>query len=363
MQPRAIGPFLLAACCCTAQAQPVVYGIVDVAVEHLTNVGLAGGGLTRVPGVTGSVPSRLGFRAAEDLGDGLRAVFTIEQGFAPDAGSLNQGGRAFGRQAFVGLSGNWGTLTLGRQYTMLVWSLFDADILGPNMHGMASLDAYIANARADNAVAYRGSFAGFTVGATYSAGRDAVNAGPSPAGTNCPGESATDKKACREWSVLGKYDTNDWGVAFAVDELRGGPGAFAGLSSSAMKDTRVTANGYVKFGQAKLGAGLVRRDNDGNPATPKSDLWFLGASYLVNPLFMIDGEAFQLRYKNSGNRSTIGVARMTYFLSKRTALYASLGHIDNAGTLNFSVSGGAGGSNPMAGGAQTALASGIRHTF
>jgi predicted porin len=346
-----------------AVAQSVtIYGVMDVPVEHVTDVAPDGSGNTRIPSLTGSVPSRLGFRGSEDLGDGLRAVFTLEMGFAPNTGSLNQGGRVFGRQAFVGLSGNWGSFTLGRQYTMLFWSLLDSDILGPNLYGSGSLDNYIPNARADSALAYRGTFGGFTVGATYSLGRDAVNAGPSPAGTNCPYLS-TDKKACREWSVLAKYDTPAWGVAAAIDELRGGPGAFAGLTNSALTDTRTVVNGHVKFDTLKLGAGLLRRDNEGNTATPKSDLWYVSASYPVTPLFVLDAEVFRLDYKNSVNQATLMAGRGTYSLSKRTAIYAMLGHIGNDGTLALSVSAGAPGSNPVAGGSQTGLAAGIRHAF
>jgi predicted porin len=200
-----------------------------------------------MPNQTASFPSRFGLRGSEDLGNGLSAVFTLELGFAPDTGALSQGGRFFGRQSFVGLSGPWGAVTLGRQYTMLFWSLLDADVLGPNLHGSGSLDNTIPNARADNAFAYRGSFDGVMLGATYSLGRDAVNAG-SPAGTNCLGELGADAKACREWSVMLKVDRPSWGAAAAVDEARGGPGAFAGLVSSAMKDTPGSVNGHVKLG-------------------------------------------------------------------------------------------------------------------
>ena len=210
-----------------ALAQGVtLYGLLDASVEHLTDVGQGGASLNRMPGLTGSVPSRIGLRGSEDLGGGLRALFTMEQGLALDAGVLNQGGRAWGRQAFVGLSGDWGSLTLGRQYTMLYWSQLDADILGPNAYGAASLDSYLPNARADNALAWRAGLGGFTVGATYSLGRDAVNAGPGPAGTNCPGEQPGDSSACRQWSAMLKYEAKAWGIALAVDEIRGGPGAF-----------------------------------------------------------------------------------------------------------------------------------------
>lgn len=221
----------------------VVYGLVDVAVEHVTNVGASGDGLNRMASATGSLPSRIGFRASEDLGDGLSAAIVIEQGFAPNAGTFNQGGRAFGRQSYVGFVAPWGSLAVGRQYTMLFWSILDADILGTNIYGSGSLDAYIPNARADNAITYRGTFSGLTVGATFSLGRDSANAG-NPAATNCPGE-ASDARECREWSALLKYDSRAWGAALAVDQIHGGPGAFAGLASSALKDRRLSVNGYV----------------------------------------------------------------------------------------------------------------------
>ena len=339
-----------------------LYGLLDTGIEHVTNVASIGG-LTRMPSLTGTLPSRWGMRGTEDLGNGLRGIFVLESGFALDSGTSAQGGRLFGRQAFVGLSGAWGTLTLGRQYTMLFWSLLDADVMGPNVYGSASLDAYIANARADNSLVYRGTFSGVTVGASYSFGRDAVNAGPSPAGTNCAGESGTDSKACKQWSALLKYDTPVWGAAMAVDEMRGGAGAFGGLTSSSLKDQRISVNGYVKVAGAQLSGGLIRRDNDGSPALRRSDLWYVGAAYPVTPAFTLDAEVFRLDYKASPNKATLSALRGTYSLSKRTALYGTLGHISNDGSLALSVSGGAPGSNPSPGAGQNGVMLGMRHSF
>ena len=175
----------------SAQSSLTLYGVVDVAVEHLSKTSPNGDSLTRMPGFTGSVPSRFGLRGSEDLGGGLRAGFTLESGFGADTGSFNQGNRLFGRQAFVNLSGNWGSVMLGRQYTMLFHGLLGSDILGPNAFGSGSLDVYVPNARTDNAIGYLGTFSGVTVGATYSTGRDASTAG-NPGGTNCGGENATD---------------------------------------------------------------------------------------------------------------------------------------------------------------------------
>ena len=361
LKPLALAALATAALSAQAQSSVTLYGVVDAAVEHLSG---SGASVTRMPGLTGGqAPSRLGFRGSEDLGGGLRAIFTLEQGISVDNGTLNQGGRAFGRQAFVGISAPWGTVSLGRQYSMLFWSQLDADILGPAMFGSGSLDSYLPNARVDNAVAYRGTFSGFTVGATYSLGRDSVNAGPSPAGTNCAGESGTDTKACRQWSLLAKYDTAQWGLSAAVDEIRGGAGAFAGLTSSAMTDRRSTVAGWGKWGDLKVGAGLIARRNEASATTPRSTLWYVGTAYPITPQFVLDGQVFKLDYKNSANQATMLALRGTYHLSKRTSVYATAGHIANDGSLALSVSNAAAGGAPAAGGSQTGWGVGIRHTF
>ena len=363
MKSSLIAASLLTFATGAVHAQTVsLYGLLDTGIEYVNHVA-GGSGLTRMPGVTGSLPSRVGFQGREDLGNGLSAVFTLEQGLLIDTGTQGQGGRLFGRQSFVGLSGSWGTLSIGRQYTMLYWSLIDADIFGPGIYSSSSLDSYIPNSRADNAVAWRGKFGDFTLGATFSLGRDAVNAGPSPGGTNCAGELAGDARACREWSALAKYDAANWGTALAVDDLRGGVGAFAGLTSSSLRDRRLSANGYVKLGSSKLAAGVIHRDNEGSAATPRSNLWYLGVSQPLSSFMTLDAEVFRLSYKSSDNRATLGALRLSYLLSKRTMIYGTAGHIDNNGTLALSVSAGAPGSNPVAGASQSGAMLGVRHSF
>lgn len=358
----AVGLVASAATCHAQSSGATIYGIIDAGVERINNVGVAGDSLTRMPNQTGSTPSRIGFRGTEDLGAGLKAVYTLEAGYGTDSGTLGQGGRLFGRQAFVGVGGRWGTVTLGRQYTMLFWSILDADILGANLHSSGAIDSYIPNARMDNMISYKGSFNGLTVGAAYSPGRDSVNAGPSPAGTNCAGENAADTKACKHWSALLKYDTPTWGVASARDHMNGGAGAFAGLTKSSLSDTRTTLNGYVRFGQSKIGGGLMRRDNEGS-VTPKSDLLYVGISHPISPSLTIESQVLKYDVKNSANEALLLVLRGTWNFSPRTAAYASLAKIDNDGSLNFSVSCGAAGANPVAGGSQSGLMVGLRHTF
>src|SRR5690625_4189175 len=164
-----------------------LYGNIDTAIEYVNNIAVYGDkndpdrrtgkkSSTHFTNLTQSWPSYWGLRGEEKLSDGLSAVFALESGFNAGTGQSGQGDRLFGRQAWVGLKGDWGQLAFGRQYNMLFWGLMNADIMGPNAYGLGTLDSYIPNARMDNAITYRGNFDGFKVGAAYSFGLD--HAGP-----------------------------------------------------------------------------------------------------------------------------------------------------------------------------------------
>lgn len=109
-----------------AQSSVTLYGALDAGINFTTN---ANGhhSFAMVSGDTAE--TSFGLMGAEDLGDGLKAVFTLENGTNIANGALNEGGRLWGRQAFVGLdSDRLGRLTLGRQYdaTIDLWSPFTA---------------------------------------------------------------------------------------------------------------------------------------------------------------------------------------------------------------------------------------------
>lgn len=357
---------LLAASCVLptlALAQSVtIYGLIDTGIEYVNHVGAEKRSLVRMPNFSGSLPSRWGLRGSEDLGGGTKANFVLESGFAPDTGVSNQGGRLFSRQAWAGLSNRWGQLSFGRQYTMFYWATLASDILGPNVYGSSSIDVYFPNARADNAMAYWGKFGAFTIGAIYSVGRDAVNAGPSPQGTNCAGEDAADNRACREWSAMLQYEASAWAISAAYDSQRGGPGAFGGLTSSSLKDDRLAVGGYVKTGDTKIGAGWVARRNEAL-ANPRSNLFYAGFAYHMTPTLTLASEVFYLDYRHSPNRAWLGAARATYAFSKRTSVYLTAGYVDNGGTLALSVDSGATSAPPAAGGTQAGTMVGMQHAF
>src|ERR1700740_578599 len=97
-----------------AQSFVTLYGLLSEGFVYNTNAG--GKKLTQLASGTEQLP-RLGFKGGEDLGGGPSAIFVLENGFSLTTGALGQGGRMFGRQAYVGFANpTFGTLTLGRQY-------------------------------------------------------------------------------------------------------------------------------------------------------------------------------------------------------------------------------------------------------
>jgi predicted porin len=308
--------------------------------------------------VTGELPSRIGFRGTEDLGHGLQAFFVLENGLSLDTGMTGQGGRLFGRAANVGLKGAWGTLTLGRQQNMTYIAPQKADVMGPSLFALGSIDPYLPNARSDNAIGYMGNFGPLVVGATYSLGRDASNAGGPPA-TNCAGEVAGNAQACRQYTGLIGYETPAWGVNTSYDRMHGNTGAAGGLTGSANTDTRTTLNGYVMLGAAKIGAGVIDRDTKAATGRTESDLYYLGASYPVGA-FTFDAQWAKRVTRHVDADVTMLVARVTYALSKRTYLYTGVGRMDNEGTsaVPLDASGSVG-----VGRTQNGFMAGLRHHF
>ncbi|HEX8786218.1 MAG TPA: porin [Telluria sp.] len=343
-----------------AQSNVQVYGLLDQAIDYNTNVDAAGHSRVWMPSLGGGMfPSRLGFKGSEDLGNGTQAIFDLEMGIYVDTGTSGQGNRLFGRQAWVGLAGKWGQLTLGRNYNMLYNSMPEVEIIGPAQYGLGSIEPAIPNGRTDNSVAYKGTFDAVTVGGAYSLGRDVSNAG-GPGGTNCGGELGNDAWACREWSAMLRYDSAHWGLTSAYDRKYGGPGAAAGLTSSNLTDSRFHIAGYTKFGAWRLATGTLIRNNEGAPAVPRSNLYYFDGAYRLSPAITLDGLAARLDYKNSPNDTKLFMLRAIYDFSKLTSTYVAVGHVSNEGSAAIALS--AGGS-VAAGGAQNGIITGIKHAF
>ncbi|ABE36646.1 gram-negative porin family protein [Paraburkholderia xenovorans LB400] len=132
----AISGIALVPWCSTAHADEnfvQMYGIVDAAVGYVSDVS----GHSSVREIPGTVADRFGLRGQEALGGNSYAIFTLENGFNVNDGTIGQGSsgttRIFGRQAFVGLQFPALTVTAGRQYDMMydMFSYSAASYLSP----------------------------------------------------------------------------------------------------------------------------------------------------------------------------------------------------------------------------------------
>jgi predicted porin len=130
----------------SAQSTVTIWGVVDAAVSKGSVSG--GNSVTRLVG-SGISSSQLGFRGSEDMGGGMRANFWLEAALNNDDGqggrtnSNNQAsgsaaapngaqGLTFARRSTVSLSGGFGEIRLGRDYTPQFWNWTVYDPFGTN---------------------------------------------------------------------------------------------------------------------------------------------------------------------------------------------------------------------------------------
>ena len=312
-----------------AQSNVTIYGVVDVGLVHES--GGASGSVNNLNSGLAS-GSRIGFKGKEDLGNGFAVNFVLENGFNADTGAAGQNGLLFGRQAWVGVSGAFGAVSLGRQYSPYYKALRDVgDPFGAvSLAGRAG-NLMATNTRTDNLAEYitpqlHGLSADLAYGAGESAGDSAKNRTLSSALVYARGplkvqfayhriENAAATDRTRNSLLVASYD-------FGVLSANFGYALNKGTGTADSKDA--VAGITVPFGAAKLLASYVRHD-DRSIAGKDASQWGIGYSYA---------------------------------LSKRTDLYSSYAKIDNRNGAQFKV-----GNATDKGSGDRALDLGIRHVF
>ena len=108
-----------------AQSSVTMYGVLDAGLNVETppasTPASAGNQYSLASGI--STPSRIGFKGSEDFGASLKALFQLEAGVQLNNGQSTETGTLFNRASWIGLSGDFGTVMLGRQFTPMYLSL------------------------------------------------------------------------------------------------------------------------------------------------------------------------------------------------------------------------------------------------
>ncbi|REE90978.1 porin [Cupriavidus plantarum] len=353
---------LAAAALCAAQgahAQSItLYGVADAGIEYLTHADANNHSLARM--TSGNLSgSRWGMRGTENLGGGLQALFVLEGGFDIDSGTASQGGRLFGRQAYTGLSSQYGRVTLGRQNNILYDILinYDAMAVSPR-YSIFTMDTFTAG-RYDNAAKYVGKFGGLTVSGLYSFARGTSLSGGT-FGSEVPGNPKSD----RAMSGGLEYNAGNVGVTVIYDMQQGTSG-LAGQNPS-QKDQRLAVAGTYTFSNAKLFAGY--RWLNGNIGTTaalpskRADLFWIGAGYQLTPALSLSGAGYLLNGRNGNGDAWSASVLLDYAFSKRTDVYAQVAYIRNDDTSRIGLNGPATTIGP-AGTNQLGALVGMRHKF
>ena len=308
-----------------AQTSVMIYGIVDNAITRYDD------GNNVITGLTSGrqSSSRIGFKGTEDLGNGLKAVFTLESGINTDDGSATAG---FNRQANVGLQGGFGTVAVGVNNSSMKRVIDKLDAFGNGgLNGLAGI--YGTNERLSNSIHYvTPGFGGFSGAITYGFG-----------------EVAGSSSANRKINFSASYAARQLGVHFAYDHQNGPTIARAGDKTK----TAVLGASY-DFGVTKLFASYLQRRTDG-AAAAKVNGFNIGASVKLGVGSILASVSRLKNDVNPADKFNLYGVGYVYPMSKRTNLYATYGLASNdGGSRVWSARNGENGSR---------LALGIKHAF
>lgn len=314
-----------------SQSSIQIYGYADANLQY----GKLRGDDVMGVGEGGWQGSRIGFRGEEDLGNGLKAVFVLEEGIDIGTGKSfymagvdsqeNAGSDIFTRQAYVGLKGSFGQVGLGRQYSPGFYTVVYDPGYGfswspvlelLNFTGLTHLNSGFA--RWNNSVSYTGTFQTLTLRGIYSAGnRETDNGKAVPANHYSRSDDdkygigadfsyghfsagaaytamkfkyklAPDDATHKEWTVGMSYN---FGLASLVGTYKKG----TDVQGHNGLDVDLWSVGFVApFGSSKLYAGYTQG---------KIDADYAANSY--NP------KAFSVSYTYSFSKRTIGYVGYT----------------------------------------------------
>ncbi len=285
-----------------------VYGKIRFSVDHQdidTGVAATSTAMWHVNDQT----SRIGFKGTEDLGGGLKAVWQVEQGLSATGPNNDVGGATLaGRNTFIGLSGGFGTMVVGRHDTPYKIA-GSADLFGDttaDAQCSAGLGQCIVGRngfdnRVANAIAYISpDYSGFSVMAAV-----------------VPGETVANDGLADSYSLAGVYANGPLKASLAIEKL-------AGAVGFQDKDAMKLNVGY-KFGDVTLGYTFESSEPTvaTGAALSKDKAHLLSAAYGMGPITLL-GQYGQFDNKNAANadfdRWTVGAA---YGLSKRTSAYVA----------------------------------------
>ena len=302
--------------------------------------------------------SNWGLKASRDLPNGMTAGFQVQGNLNLGNGALNStsgtypgpSSSLFNQIARITLSGNMGTLGVGRQITPLYYAMASTDsrdarytgsilsaLVGinssagwngtttnaplgaiyddnaivytsPKWHDLTANLEYVVGGVADNNQAANRSSAtlqddhnGLKLAAAYYIANDAYTA---------PTAATGGVLNNRFWHLGAKYDLGDWTFATSLSNGQNPSGIASGGASPAS-----AASGTANY-----------------------NITHFGVNYKISPTYRITTGYYGLQDQNtSANSSTMLAAGLDMFLDAQTMFYFQVGQVNNQGNMNMGV--------------------------
>ena len=359
-----------------AQSSVTLYGLLDGGLRY-QSVSLANGaGLSNFGGAYGvQSGNRFGLRGIESLGGGNSIMFQLENGFDLGNGQSQQGGRMFGRQAWVGVQNtSYGDVRLGRMTNLASdWLVGGIDPFAAGFGQLNMGHAFTSGntLRLDNTLMYRSPvMSGVQVGLGYSFATGLTSNGGTTGYNFATSDNSRQLTLGAKYANGPVYVAASYDKAFAADSSVESGQSVNNWSLGGSYDMKVVKLA-VGYGQTRdgfwagSGAGGTGATMGLNPAGNNSALVFapgvgynsyiLGATVPVNPVSrvllswtMIAPNTNMKDAYNAQNQSSYNIG-YTYDFTKRTNLYAYAGQSVNYATVDTAKS--------------TVVGVGMRHQF
>jgi predicted porin len=346
-----------------AAQSATVYGILDMSVTSISKQGSGSGSNTTALTDAVWMPSVFGITGSEDLGGGLKASFNLESDINIDTGSLSGASatfdgasgttkKLFGRKANVNLSGNFGTLTAGKDIDMIFLQGFIDNIR--NSH---SASGFVANALGagtslnresvfiENMVRYTTpTFNGLKASVQYRFGETAGQSGDN----NSTAFLVNYNLGSFNLNV-GHKKINDR-IALAADTF---------TSGTDQKLDYIGANYTID--KVKI-AGTYHKAKTTGGTTAEYETKELGVSYALQPNLSA-AVNYVIGETQAGAKSKNTSASLKYSMSKRTSVWGLVSRVNNDAGQSNTVRAVYPLADTVAGSSPTAVSVGITHSF
>lgn len=320
----------------SAQSNVTIYGVADIGLTRDSN-GAAAGSTTRMD--SGNLyGNRLGFKGTEDIGGGLSAIFNIESGFDGSTGAMGQGGLLFGRQAWVGMKGGFGTVRMGRMWETYYTALFSTvDPFGDGLVGGASRLMGAGGVRMNNAIDYQTPELGGFYGEV----------------AHSLGEVAGNTSANSLWSVKAGYAAGALDVVASHYNQNN-----AAAVGGATKNTLLGASYNFNIAKVSIGYDWLKGDtNASSNVLDQRDL-LIGLNVPMGGGNLLASYIRKSDKLNADADSSQASIAYTYPLSKRTTLYTAYARTSNDGAARYNLD-----ATAPSGAKASAIQAGMTHTF